>query len=103
MKIEGLILDSSDITQETKKGRGGELQQIGKFNLITTNPTDTMKVNISPELWKGGEAGKLLSQCVGKRMMFEIEFKEFSFANDEGKHVALKGFHLFTLPELGNK
>ncbi|CAH8189099.1 Chemotaxis protein [Vibrio aestuarianus] len=100
MKIEGLLLDSSDITQETKTGRGGELLQAGKFKLITTCPTDTMKVNVSPELWKGGESGKLLQQCVGKRMMFEIEFKEFSFANDEGKHVALKGFHLYSLPEL---
>lgn len=100
MKIEGLILDSSDISQETKSGRGGELLQVGKFNLITTHPTDTMKVSISPELWKNGETGKLLNQCIGKRMMFEIEFKEFSFANDEGKHVALKGFHLYSLPEL---
>ncbi|OXX34127.1 chemotaxis protein [Vibrio sp. V09_P4A23P171] len=103
MKIEGLILDSSDIIQETKNGRGGELLLIGKINLITTNPTDAIEVKVSPELWKGGEAGKLLTQCVGKRMTFEIQYKEFSFGNDEGKHVALNGFHLFALPELGNK
>nr|MBF4333037.1 chemotaxis protein [Vibrio anguillarum] len=34
MKTEGLILDSSDIIQETKTGRGGDLLQIGKIKLI---------------------------------------------------------------------
>ena len=99
MKTEGLILDASDIIQETKVGRGGEQLQIGKLKLITTNPTDTIEVKVSAELWNGGKAGEILKQCVGKRMPFEIEYKVFSFGNDDGKHVSLNGFHLFALPE----
>ncbi|WP_076587967.1 chemotaxis protein [Vibrio ostreicida] len=98
MKLEGLILDESDIIQESKTGRGGELLQVGKINLITTHPTDTIEVKISAELWNAGKAGEALKQCVGQRMTFDIQYKEFSFGNDEGKHVALNGFHLFALP-----
>lgn len=61
MKIEGLILDESDIIQESKVNRStGETQLTGKLNLITTNPTDTIEVKISPDLWAKGEAGSLL-------------------------------------------
>ncbi|MDN3611628.1 chemotaxis protein [Vibrio ostreicida] len=100
MKLEGLILDESDIIQESKTGRGGELLLLGKINLITTHPTDTIEVKISAELWNSGKAGQTLKQCVGQRMTFDIQYKEFSFGNDEGKHVALTGFHLFALPQL---
>lgn len=104
MKIEGLILDNSDIIQETKPARGNNPEQLaGKIKLITTNPTSTIEVKISPDIWQRGEAGKILQQCVGSRMSFEIEYKEFSFGNDEGKHVALNGFHLFKLPELSKQ
>ncbi|MGY3569734.1 chemotaxis protein [Vibrio paucivorans] len=104
MKLEGLILDDSDIIQETKPARGtGEAQQVGKLKLITTNPTSTIEVKISPELWANGEGGKILKNCIGQRMQFEVEYKEFSFGNDEGKHVALNGFHLFALPQINQK
>lgn len=99
MKLEGLILDDSDIIQETKPARGtGEAVLVGKLKLITTNPTNTIEVKISPELWDSGKGGEVLKSCVGKRMQFNVEYKEFSFGNDEGKHVALNGFHLFDLP-----
>ncbi|WP_162046382.1 chemotaxis protein [Vibrio taketomensis] len=101
MKLEGLILDDSDIIQETKTDRGsGQQTQIGKLNLITTNPTATIEVKISPELWNNGEGGKHLKQFIGKRTHFDVEYKTFSFGNDEGRHVSLTGFHLFSLPEL---
>ncbi|MEZ8265151.1 chemotaxis protein [Vibrio cyclitrophicus] len=101
MKTEGLILDESDIIQETKTVRGtGETITVGKVNLITTNPTNTNVVKISSDLWDNGKAGELLKACVGKRMNFNIEYKEFSFGNDDGKHVALNGFHLFDLPNV---
>ncbi|MEZ8374411.1 chemotaxis protein [Vibrio cyclitrophicus] len=100
MKTEGLILDESDIIQETKAVRGtGESITVGKLNLITTNPTNTIVVKISAELWDNGKAGELLKSFVGKRMNFNIEHKEFSFGNEDGKHVALNGFHLFDLPK----
>ncbi|EGU31012.1 hypothetical protein VII00023_20747 [Vibrio ichthyoenteri ATCC 700023] len=100
MKLEGMILDDSDIIQETKTDRGtGQQIQIGKLNLITTNPTSTIEVKIGTDLWNGGEGGKILKQFIGKRMNFEVEYKAFSFGNDEGKHVSLTGFHLFALPE----
>ncbi|MCL9783235.1 chemotaxis protein [Vibrio sp. S4M6] len=101
MKIEGLILDESDIIQESKVNRStGETQLTGKLNLITTNPTDTIEVKISPDLWAKGEAGPLLKGLVGKRHQFDVEYREFSFGNDEGKHVSLNGFHLFSLPNV---
>ena len=101
MKLEGLILDDTDIIQETKAARGtGEAITVGKLKLITTNPTNTIEVKISQELWAGGKAGEVLKSCVGKRMQFNVEYKEFSFGNEDGKHVALNGFHLFDLPVL---
>ncbi|MBM4856018.1 chemotaxis protein [Vibrio parahaemolyticus] len=103
MKMEGLILDVSDITQETKVDRNGEQKLIGKLRLITTNPTDTIEVRVAPELWGSGKAGEVLKQCVGSRMMFDVEYKQFSFANDDGKHVSMQGFHLYALPVLSNK
>ncbi|EHR6175844.1 chemotaxis protein [Vibrio parahaemolyticus] len=101
--MEGLILDASDIVQETKIDRNGEQKQNGKLRLITTNPTDTIEVRISPELWENGKAGELLKRCVGNRMMFDVEHKKFSFGNDEGKHVSIDGFHLYALPQLNEK
>ncbi|EJL6744747.1 TPA: chemotaxis protein [Vibrio parahaemolyticus] len=102
--MEGLILDESDITQETKLDRNsGEQKTNGKLRLITTNPTDTIEVRVSPELWDNGKAGELLKRTIGKRIMFDVEHKKFSFANDDGKHVAIEGFHLYALPQAGDK
>ncbi|WP_080256043.1 chemotaxis protein [Vibrio parahaemolyticus] len=101
--MEGLILDASDIVQETKIDRNGEQKQNGKLRLITTNPTDTIEVRVSPELWENGKASELLKRCVGNRMMFDVEHKKFSFGNDEGKHVSIDGFHLYALPQLNEK
>lgn len=100
MRTEGLILDESDIRQESRTNREGGVQVFGKVNLITTNPTNTIEVRVSPELWDGGKAGGVLKQLVGKRMMFDVEYKKFSFADDGGKHVSMDGFHLFALPEV---
>ena len=101
MKLAGLILDASDIIQETKTIHGtGETVQVGKMNLITTNPTATIEVKINKDLWNGGKCGELLIQCVGKRMDFEVEYKEMAFGNEQNKHVAINGFHLFALPVL---
>ena len=99
MKIEGLILDDSDITQQTKTNRSsGESQLVGNINLITTCPTDTIKVSIPAELWNNGEAGKALKQLVGNRTEFEIKYNEMSFGNEQGKHVSINGFQLFAMP-----
>lgn len=104
MKMEGLILDKADIIQETKSKFGtGEQITLGKLNLITTNPTQSIVVNISAEMWANGAAGEHLKQLVGKRMMFDIQYKETKFGNDEGKHVEINGFHLFALPESQSK
>ncbi|MFB9136829.1 chemotaxis protein [Vibrio olivae] len=104
MKTEGLILDVSDIIQETKAVRGtGESQLVGKVKLITTNPTETIEVKINADLWNGGKAGEILKQCVGNRMFFDVEYRKFSFGNEEGKHVSMDGFHLFALPQPNQK
>ncbi|USD52386.1 chemotaxis protein [Vibrio sp. SCSIO 43153] len=103
MRMQGLILDESDIQQETKVDRNGEQKTVGKLRLITTNPTSTIEVRVSPELWDGGKAGELLKGCVGNRILFDVEHKKMSFGNDEGKHVSIDGFHLYALPELNQK
>ncbi len=99
MRTEGLILDASDIRQETRINRDGEHQTFGKLNLITTNPTNTIEVRVAPELWDNGKAGEVLKQVVGNRMMFDVEYKKFSFADGDGKHVSMDGFHLYALPQ----
>ena len=103
MRMQGLILDESDIQQETKVDRNGEQKTVGKLRLITTNPTSTIEVRVSPELWDDGKAGELLKRCVGNRILFDVEHKKMSFGNDEGKHVSIDGFHLYALPELNQK
>lgn len=104
MKMEGLILDASDIIQETKTVHGtGESIQVGKIKLITTNPTATIEVKINKDLWADGKGGEALTACVGKRMDFQVEYKEMAFGNDQNKHVAINGFHLFALPQVNNK
>lgn len=104
MKMEGLILDHSDVIQETKTVHGtGESVLVGKVNLITTNPTATIEVKVSEKLWDGGKAGEVLQACVGQRMNFEVEYKEMAFGNEQNKHVSINGFHLFSLPQLKNK
>lgn len=99
MKIEGLILDKSDIIGEVKKKFGTELTfTVGKINLITTNPTQTITVNVSEELWGNGKGGEVLASLVGNRTSFEVEFKQSKFGDDEGRHREITGFHLFKLP-----
>ncbi|NNN83893.1 chemotaxis protein [Vibrio sp. A8-1] len=104
MKMEGLILDESDIIQETKTKYGtGEQFTIGKIHLITTYPTDKIEVTVPTELWENGKAGALLKQLVGKRTTFNVQYKDNKFGNDDGKMVQITGFHLFNLPDVNNK
>lgn len=101
MKIDGLILDASDVIQETKTNRDSGVQtQVGKFKLITTNPTATIEVKVNEKLWDDGKCGEILNACVGKRMPFEVEYKEMAFGNEKNQHVSINGFHLFAVPVL---
>ncbi len=101
MKLEGLILDETDIQQQTKTNRGtGEQTTVGVLNMITTTPTGTIQVRIPTDMWSNGAAADVLKKCVGKRMQFAVEYKEFSFGDDNGKHVSMNGFHLFELPQM---
>ncbi|WP_350940586.1 chemotaxis protein [Vibrio metschnikovii] len=104
MKTEGLILDESDIIQETKTKFGTTEQiTIGKIHLITTYPTDKIEVTVPTELWENGKAGILLKQLVGKRMTFNIQFRESKYADDKGQMKQFNGFTLFNLPDVNNK
>ncbi|WP_105902100.1 chemotaxis protein [Vibrio gangliei] len=99
MKIQGLILDETDIIQSTKLNRStGESEQVATINLVTTFPTDTIRVSISADLWNKGEAGKVLKSLVGSRTEFQIKYNEMSFADDKGQHRSFNGFQLFALP-----
>ncbi|MBL4829421.1 MAG: chemotaxis protein [Aliivibrio sp.] len=101
MKLEGLILDVTDIQQQTKTNRAsGEQTTVGIINMITTVPTGTIQVRIPAGMWENGAAAEPLKKCVGKRMQYAVEYKEFSFGDDNGKHVSMNGFHLFELPEI---
>lgn len=104
MKLEGLILDESDITQQTKTNRNsGESQLVGSINLITTAPTDTIKVSIPAELWDNGKAGEVLKRFVGNRTIFNIEYRDMAFGNEKGQHVSINGFQLHSLPAVNVK
>jgi len=104
MKIEGLILDASDVIQETKTIYGsGEQVLVGKIKLITTNPTSTIEVKVNEKLWEAGKGASTLQALVGKRTNFNVEYKEMAFGDDKNKHVSINGFHLFSLPELNDK
>ncbi|ELZ5774766.1 chemotaxis protein, partial [Vibrio metschnikovii] len=99
MKTEGLILDESDIIQETKTKFGTTEQfTIGKIHLITTHPSDKIEVTVPAELWENGKAGVLLKQLVGKRVNFHIQFRESKYAADNGQMKQFSGFTLFNLP-----
>lgn len=99
MKLEGLILDKSDIIVKDKVIHGtGEVQKVGVIKLITTCPTQTVDVHVSADFIKKPETLQRLESVVGSRVQLGVEYKEMSFANNEGKHVAINGFHLFELP-----
>lgn len=101
MKIEGRILDSSDITQETKVNRSTGAQELqGSVSLVTSNPTAVISVRIAPELWESGKAGETLRLLVGKLHTYEIDYRTFSFGDKDGKHVSMQGFHLFSVPDV---
>jgi hypothetical protein len=101
MKLEGLILDKSDIQLKDKTNfNTGEVQKVGLIKLITTYPTQTVDVHVSVDLMKDPKALPTLQSIVGNRTQLSVEYKEMSFANSDGKHVAINGFHLFELPQL---
>ncbi|HAS3381368.1 TPA: chemotaxis protein [Vibrio cholerae] len=101
MKIEGLILDKSDITAEVKKRFVTEqMFMVGKVNLITTNPTQTITFHVSEELWSDGRGAEALLSLVGQRTTFDLEFKQFNYCDKEGHHLEITGFHLFKLPSV---
>ncbi|WP_242006000.1 chemotaxis protein [Vibrio cholerae] len=73
---------------------------VGKVNLITTNPTQTITVHVSEELWSDGKGGESLLSLVGQRAMFDLEFKQSKYGDNEGRHRENTGFHLFKLPSV---
>lgn len=101
MKLEGLILDKTDIQVKDKTNfSSGEVNKVGLIKLITTYPTQTVDVHVSAELMKNPKTLETLNSAVGHRTQLSVEYKEMSFANNEGKHVAINGFHLFELPQI---
>ncbi|ACJ29302.1 Conserved hypothetical protein [Phage Swp3] len=101
MKLEGLILDKSDIqTKQKTNFNTGEVNDVGLIKLITTYPTQTVDVHVSVELMKDPKTLQVLNGVVGTRTQLSVEYKEMSFANSDGKHVAINGFHLFELPHV---
>jgi hypothetical protein len=100
MKLEGLILDKSDIqVKEKTTFNTGEVNKVGLIRLITTYPTQTVDVHVSVELMKDPKTLNVLHSIAGTRTQLSVEYKEMSFANSDGKHVAITGFHLFELPQ----
>ncbi|SIR46104.1 hypothetical protein SAMN05421840_1287 [Shewanella morhuae] len=99
MKLEGLILDPSDIQIKPKVNfQTGETTNVGLLRLITTSPTQTVDVHVSADFVKDGKTLDVLKSAVGTRCQLHVEYKEMSFANSDGKHVSITGFHLFETP-----
>ncbi|MCT8878650.1 hypothetical protein [Shewanella xiamenensis] len=104
MKLEGLILDPSDIQIKEKKNyQTGEVTNVGLIRLITTAPTQTVDVHISADFVKDGKTIEILRGTVGNLTQLCVEYKEMSFANTDGKHVSINGFHLFEAPKAQRK
>lgn len=99
MKLEGVILDPSDVQIKPKVNyQTGETTNVGLLRLITTSPTQTIDVHISSDFVKDGKTIDLLKNTGGSRIQLSVEYKEMSFANSDGKHVSINGFHLFEAP-----
>lgn len=104
MKLEGVILDPSDVQIKPKVNfQTGETTNVGLLRLITTSPTQTIDVHISADFVKDGKTIDLLKNTGGSRIQLSVEYKEMSFANSDGKHVSINGFHLFEAPQAQRK
>lgn len=100
MKIEGQIPELSDIEIKDKitNYQTGETVKVGLFRFLLNSPSQIIDVHVSADLVKDNKSVEFLKSSVGTRVPLSIEYKEMSFANSDGKHVRINGFHLFETP-----
>lgn len=105
MKIEGRIPDLTDIQikPKIKNYQTGESVDVGVFRFLASSPSQILDVHVSEFLVKDNKTIETLKASVDQRITLSIEYKELSFANAEGKHVSINGFHLFEAPTLQRK
>lgn len=98
MKITGQILSETDITVKSRTNPNtGEVTKSGVVRLLTFEPTEIIDVRISDDMVKSG-ALDALPKLIGKPFEVTLAYRAFSFADDNGKHVSMSGFHLVQLP-----
>ncbi|WP_258010564.1 chemotaxis protein [Vibrio cholerae] len=100
MKLEGLILDKSDIIGEVKKRFGTEQTfTVGKVNLITTNPTQTITFHVSEELWSDGKGGGLSFLWWGSALHLILNLNNPSMATPKAATVKSRAFISSNCPQ----
>jgi succinylarginine dihydrolase len=105
MKIEGRIPELSDIQikPKIKNYQTSESVDVGVFRFLATSPSQILDVHVSEALVKDNKTIEALKASVDQRIILSIEYKELAFANAEGRHVEIKGFHLFEPPQVQRK
>lgn len=99
MKLNALLMSTEDIQLKTVIDRStGEQRQRGIVRLLVTNPTNLLDVTISPDQVSAG-VHQELAKRIGKQSDFLVDYRDLSFANDEGKYVAIKGFIFVGFPQ----
>ncbi|OOF11108.1 hypothetical protein BZG82_05700 [Salinivibrio sp. PR5] len=99
MIISGQILSETDLQIKTRTNpHTGEVTKTGSMRLLTFEPTEIIDVRISTDQMNAG-AIDALKKFIGKQLDFKIAYRNFSFADDNGKHVAMSGFNLVELPK----
>ncbi|MCC4798670.1 hypothetical protein BCT30_20820 [Enterovibrio norvegicus] len=98
MKIQGQILSETDITTKSRTNPNtGEVTKSAVVRFLTFEPTEIIDVRVSDEMVKGGVL-EALPKFIGKPFEVTLAYRAFSFADDNGKHVSMSGFHLIHLP-----
>lgn len=100
MIIQAQILSDTDITTKTRTNPNtGEMTKTGTLRLLTFEPTEIIDVRLTADQINAGVLDDL-KKAIGKPRDFKVAYRNFSFADDNGKHVAMSGFHLVESPSV---
>ncbi|CAH0535463.1 hypothetical protein VST7929_03037 [Vibrio stylophorae] len=104
MIVQAQIADIDDIQQRTFTNRdNGEITVSGELNLLTTKPSQVVKVKVSAELWQEAQNGKAFESMLGKQQDFCLATRDYSFVDGRGQHQSGTNITLFKLPEIKAK
>lgn len=101
MKIEALLMDAEDVqVTQSVNPQTQRTEAKCRFKLMTSKPTAVIDVSLTPDQIQTG-AIQAVQACAGKKLMWEIEFRNSSFGDEKtNMHRSFTGFRLFSVPEL---